>query len=215
MTDCQGFSGQQAEKRKKIIQKNFKDKGLQIIIKHNLKIVHYLDVTLNLNDGTYHLFSKPYEETTYIHVKSDYLPQIIKKIPRSVDKRLSCPSSTKEVFENSEDYYEQSNILWFNPPYRKSVKTNIGKRFLHLINKHFPPTDKYRKIFNRSTVKFSVSSMSNIEPKISTHKKKIKQTSKSEHPKMLLYQQKHLPLKRKFPSREYPVYTFFYKQPGC
>ena len=39
-------SGRQAEKHKKTIQKIFKDKGLQIIVKRNLKIVDYLDVTL-------------------------------------------------------------------------------------------------------------------------------------------------------------------------
>ena len=101
------ISGQQAEKPKKIIQKIFKDKGLQIIIKGNLKIVDYLDVTLNLNDGTYRHFHKPNEETTYIYVESDHLPQIIKKIPRSIEKGLSRLSSTKEIFENSKDYYEQ------------------------------------------------------------------------------------------------------------
>ena len=43
------ISEQQAKKKKhkKIIQKTFKDKGLQIIIKSNLKIVGYLGVTLN------------------------------------------------------------------------------------------------------------------------------------------------------------------------
>ena len=45
--------GQKAEKHKKLIQNFFKDKGLQIIIKCNPKIVDYLDVTLNLDDGTY------------------------------------------------------------------------------------------------------------------------------------------------------------------
>ena len=34
-------------------------------------------------------------------------PQIIKKIPRSIEKRLWRLSSTKEIFENSKDYYEQ------------------------------------------------------------------------------------------------------------
>ena len=38
------FSGQKAEKHKKIIQKIFKNKGLQIIITCNLKIVDYLDI---------------------------------------------------------------------------------------------------------------------------------------------------------------------------
>ena len=179
MSVFRNISGLQAEKHKKAIQNIFKDKGLQIIIKCNLKIVDYFDVTLNLNDGTHRPFHKPYEETTYIHVESDHAPQIIKKIPRSIEKRLSRLSSTKEIFENSKDYYEQRlrqcgyneklnyteennkinqkyrkrNILRFNPPYSKSVKTNIGKLFLRLINKHFPPTHKYRKIFNRNTIK--------------------------------------------------------------
>ena len=86
---------------------NFQRQWLQIIIKCNLKIVDYLDVTFNLNDGTCRLFHKPNEETTYIYVKSDHLPQIIKKIPRSIEKRLSHLSSTKEIFENSKDSYEQ------------------------------------------------------------------------------------------------------------
>ena len=88
-SDFRNSSVQQAEKHKKIIQKVFKDKGLQMTIKCNLKIVDYLDVTLNLNDGTYRPFHKPNEETTYIHVESDHPPQIINKIPRSIEKRLS------------------------------------------------------------------------------------------------------------------------------
>ena len=27
-------------------------------------------------------------------------------------------------------------IIWFNPPYNKNVKTNVGKRFLELIDKY-------------------------------------------------------------------------------
>ena len=69
------ISGRQAEEHnKKTIQNIFKDKGLQIIIKYNLKIVDYLDVTLNLNEGTYRPFHKPNEETIYIHIKSDHPP---------------------------------------------------------------------------------------------------------------------------------------------
>ena len=50
-------------------------------MKCNLKIVHYLDVTLNLNDHIYRPFHKPNEETTCMHVESDHPMQIIKKIP--------------------------------------------------------------------------------------------------------------------------------------
>ena len=31
----------------------------------------------------------------------------------------------------------QRNIIWFNPLFSKSVKTNVGKTFLNLIDKHF------------------------------------------------------------------------------
>ena len=91
-------SGQEAEKPKKIIQKFFKDKGLQLIIKGNLKIVDYLNVTLNLNDGTYRTFHKPNGETTYIYAESDHPLKIIKKIPKSIEKGLSRLSSPKEIF---------------------------------------------------------------------------------------------------------------------
>ena len=131
-----------------------KDKGLQIIIKCNLKIIDYLDVTLNLNDRTYRPFHKPNQEIAYIHVESNHPSQVIKKIPRSIEKRLSLLSSTKEIFENSKDYYGQllrqcgyneklnytkesnkinqisrkRNILWFNPPYSKPLKQKLSPR---------------------------------------------------------------------------------------
>ena len=183
-------------KNKEIILKFFKAEDLQIIIKCNLKIVDYLDVTLNLNDGKYRPFHKTNEKTTYIHVESDRPPQIVKKIPRSIEARLSRLSSRKEIFENLKDYYEQRlrqcgyneklnyieqnneinqksrkrNVLWFNPPYSKSVKTKIGKLFLRLI------THKYRKIVYRNTIKIScsISCMSNIKSKISTQQKDIR-----------------------------------------
>ena len=40
-------------KVKKQLQKLFKNNGLNVIIECNMKIVNYLDVTFNLNDGTY------------------------------------------------------------------------------------------------------------------------------------------------------------------
>ena len=55
--------------------------------KFDLKIVDYLDIKLNLNERN--------EKTTYIYAKSDHPPQIVKKIPRSIEKRLSRLSSTK------------------------------------------------------------------------------------------------------------------------
>ena len=64
------------------------------------------------------------------------------------------------------------NIIWFDPPYSKSVKTNIGRIFIKLISKHFPPNHKFVKIFNKNTIKLSYSCMPNIRSKINGHNKK-------------------------------------------
>ena len=100
-------SGPEAEKLKKKLQKLFKEKDLDIIIQCNLKITNYLDITLNLNDGSYHPYRKPNEETNYIHISLNYPPSIIKEIPRSIEKRLSILSSSKDIFQESAIYYEK------------------------------------------------------------------------------------------------------------
>ena len=53
LTVFKNKSGQQLEKMKNNLQKLLKDFALKVIIENNLKIVNYLDVTLNLKDGTY------------------------------------------------------------------------------------------------------------------------------------------------------------------
>ena len=63
-------------------------------------------------------------------------------------------------------------ILWFNPPYSDSVKTNLGSKFLSLLDKHFK-NSKYKKFFNRSTIKVSYCCMPNMESIISGHNRKI------------------------------------------
>ena len=45
-------SGSKSEQVKKNIQKIFKEHGLDVTIQCNIKVVNYLDVTFNLNDGT-------------------------------------------------------------------------------------------------------------------------------------------------------------------
>ena len=52
-------SGPQAERIEKNFQKIFQENDLNIVIKCNLKIIDYLDVTLNLLNNIYKPFSKP------------------------------------------------------------------------------------------------------------------------------------------------------------
>ena len=65
------------------------------------------------------------------------------------------------------------NIIWYNPPFSKKVKTNILKQFLHLLDKHFSKNQKYHKIFNRNNVKISYNCMDNMTNIISSHNKKV------------------------------------------
>ena len=68
--------GPQAEKIKKHFQNIFHKNNLNIIVKCNLKIVDYLDVTLNLSDGSYKPFHKPNNEINYIHRESNHPPSL-------------------------------------------------------------------------------------------------------------------------------------------
>ena len=168
----------------------------------NLKIVNYLDVTLNLNNGSFKPYHKPDDIIQYINKESNHPPSIIEHLPASIEKRLSNNSSDKKIFKEAAIYYEdtlnkagyidnlvyhtpstsnqenknksrQRNVIWFNPPYRKSVATRIGQSFLHLIDTHFPKTHIFNKIFNRNKVKVSYSSMQNIKGIISNHNMNI------------------------------------------
>ena len=81
-------SGPQIEKIKKHLPKVFKNNGLDVIIEFNMKVVNYLDVTFNLNDGTYRPYQKPDNIMQYIHVESNHPPNIIKQVSKTIEKRL-------------------------------------------------------------------------------------------------------------------------------
>ena len=71
------------------------------------------------------------------------------------------------------------NIIWFNPPYSQNVKSNIGKRLLKLVKKHFPRDHKLYKIFNRNTLKLSYSCMSSMSSVIKQHNYKVLSTTEN------------------------------------
>ena len=121
-----------------------------------------------------------------------------------ISNRLSSLSCSKEVFMdelpiykealrdagfdedleyNEEDTSKQRKnnnrkrkVLWFNPPFSQTVKTNVGSRFLSLVDKEFKGT-KLEKYFNRKTIKVSYSCLPNIEAIISGHNKRLLNTN--------------------------------------
>ena len=67
----------------------------------------------------------------------------------------------------------QRKIIWFHPPHSVNVETHFGKTFLKLIDKYFPKTNKFHKIFNRNNVKVSYSCLPNFASMIKSHNNRI------------------------------------------
>lgn len=190
---------QQVERIKKRICKVFRDNNLSITVEANKKIVNFLDVTFDLNSQTHRPYQKPNSPLVYVHRKSNHPSCILENIPISVNKRLSELSSTEKIFKESVEPYSKAlkdagysfdlnyqpqdqvrtrrqrkrNITWFNPPFSKSVVTNMGKEFFQLLDRCFPEGNILHKIFNRNTVKMSYSCLPNIGTIISNQNKKV------------------------------------------
>jgi len=186
----------QLERTKKSIVQLFNSNGLKITIDMNLKQVNFLDVSMNLETDRFWPYRKPNDEPLYINKSSNHPPSVLKELPKMIEKRVSELSCDVDEFVKCKSVYEEAlarsgfhcelkyaqptnrrnrprNIIWYNPPFNASVKTNIGKIFIALINKHFPNHHKYHKLFNRNNVKLSYSCTKNLASIIASHNKKI------------------------------------------
>ena len=178
-------SGRLLDRLRKDIIKIFKGEGLSITIETNLRVTDFLDVTFDLRDGKFYPYRKPNNNPLYINAKSNHPPSIIKELPNMINKRISDLSCNEEEFDKAKGVYETAlrdsghhpnfkyerqkrnktrnrKVIWFNPPFNKSVKTNLGRHFLQLVRKHFTRRHQLFKIFNVNTLKLSYSCMPNI-----------------------------------------------------
>ena len=89
--------------RKDFINIFRKEFQLSINCETNLKIVNFLDVTLDLTTDKYKSYNKPGSIPLYINVKSNHPLNIIKNLPESISRRINKLSSSKSVFDNSKD----------------------------------------------------------------------------------------------------------------
>ena len=112
------------------------------------------------------LTENPTKKPTIFMSIQTTLHQSLKKFYDQLKKDSQLCHHQKNIFQESAIYYEKClkesgyktklqyqqpkesnqnkrkrkhNIIWFNPPYSKSVKTNAGRIFIKLISKHFPP----------------------------------------------------------------------------
>ena len=101
-------TGRLAERKKKDLIKLMQNMNLKVTATANLKIVNFLDLTLNLNDGTFHPYKKPNDEVLYINSHSNHPPAIIKQLPKSISKRISNLSSNRNVFDYAAPTYNNA-----------------------------------------------------------------------------------------------------------
>ena len=78
----------------------------------------------------------------------------------------------------------------------KSVRTNIGKKFLQIVNKYFGDNSKFKKYLNNNNIKLSYSCLPNIETFIKNHNKKLTNSNKNNEDKTYICRDKEkCPLK--------------------
>ena len=188
------------EALKKQISDIFKANGLGITISVNKKVISFLNVTLNLSDASFRDFSKVNHVPLYVHKESNHPPAVTKCIVKGVGQRLSANSSNLEMFNAAKDMYQEQlnkagyreelkfepreeegrrrrrrkrDICWFNPPFCRSVTTNVGRQFLTILDRCFPPGHPCHKALNRQTVKVSYRTLPNIGHILASHNAKI------------------------------------------
>ena len=187
------MSGSEQDRLRKKIVEIFKNEGLQITMNVNLKSTDFLDAQFDLPTDRYFPYKKPNDTPMYVHKQSNHPANILKEIPKMTAKRLSKLSCNEEEFKKVSPEYEsvlkaagydekltytpdvpirrnrRKRAIYYNPPFDLQVKTNVAKRFLHLVNKHFPQHNRLNKILNRKTLKVSYSCMPSIASHISSH----------------------------------------------
>ena len=136
----------------------------------------------------------------YVNSRSNHPPSVIKSIPIGVNRRLSRISANKQVFDSSIPPFQEALAksghkhkleyepptecttkkktrkkpeIWFNPPFSKNVKSNIGKEFLRLIDAAFPKSNPLHKIFTRQTLKIGYKCMPSMAQAVSRHNVRI------------------------------------------
>ena len=102
-----------------------------------LKIVNFLDVTLNLNNNSYKPFSKTNAIPTYIHISSNHPASIVKQILNEINIRIKRLSFSKNIFNNQKHLYNETiqNGGYKNEPRYLEAKRHHSNKGNNLGNK--------------------------------------------------------------------------------
>ena len=92
-------SGPEIQRKRKQVIQIFKNCGLNITVKTNLKTANFLEIRLDLVNNTYQANRKPNSERVYINKHSNHPPNILKELPKAVNKRITDISCNQDIFD--------------------------------------------------------------------------------------------------------------------
>ena len=191
----------EVERMTKKLKKIFEKEGLKITCEAGKQGTDFLDLYFDLKFDKYRQWRKPNSHPLYVHKDSSHPPQCLKEIPNMIEKMISKNSSTKAEFDKVKKEYQntlknsgfkvnlqyrpetpkvntnrrQREVTYYNPPWSDNMKTNLGGKFLTLVDEQqeiFKGT-VFEKIFKRSTLKISYSTTRNMKAHIAAHNMKI------------------------------------------
>ena len=112
---------------------------MSVTIECNLKIVHFLDVTFDLDNNLHKPFRKENNKPIYINKNSNHPPSFLKQLPKSIEKQISETSSNRDIFDKS------------IKPFKNSLKEIDFSETLKYIA---PTTNKEQKNIRRKIIWF-------------------------------------------------------------
>ena len=169
--------------------KIIKDIGFSSTIDVGMTKCSFLDITSDVANKYHMPYRKENSSIKYINKNSNH-PMIIKtNLTKMIEERLIRLSTDPKIFDDAKPCYQNAlsksnfkhklkytnetklnektkrkrtrNVMFFNPPFCQSVKTNTDKRLLELIDKHFK-NDSMKKFFNRNNCKVSYCFIENV-----------------------------------------------------
>ena len=125
--------------QKRIIRA-FKFLGFKIEISSNIKIVNFLDVTLDLSNNSYKPFIKTNQNPSYININSNHPKNIIKQVPKAVNLRIYKLSVNEKIFKESiKRYIDALKNCGFKEDFRylkEDIINEINKENNNYIQKN-------------------------------------------------------------------------------
>ena len=130
------------------------------------------------NSVNHRLINISSDKTTFDEAKGEYQRSLAMS---GYNQELTYTDNTEQSASSRDNRKSNKNrkrnIIWYNPPYNSSLKTDFGRQFLKLIKKHFPPGHKLHPIINKNSVKISYSTTKNMKRVIQNHNNKILKTN--------------------------------------